>query len=696
MKKYFLLFLLFFPLAVFAQPVTVQVVQNRDAAVSGWQIMDENFQIIFSGEEFTNHDTATISLGDHRRFIFQVTVSEVMQPDSFMYRILLDGEPVMLVSSSISTGDHYYPFFTGVRDKTLKITGGNDADIADFPWQVFLEAGNYQCGGIIINESWILTAAHCTQTSTGSPIPVQSMLIKVGATNPFNILEGKYYYITNVIVHENYNKTRNENDLALLKVKGRINYANAEPIRMVSAPDVANGATDPGTMAWVTGWGLTKVTPETYATNLQKVQLPIVSNFQASVIWGTIPSTTLMAGYLSGNKDACSGDSGGPLVVPAGGQYKLAGVVSWGSENCNTYGGYSRISSYEPWIRQKTGLAEDLVAPVPLGDSIVCEGTDSSAYLVNMPPNATTYQWKLEPPDAGLISWDSASADINWKNTFKGQAFVKFRTTINNQVSFWSVRTVELASNTGILDQSNDTVLCAGNTVNLNVHAKGYLLGYNWFNDGVPEPRGLEGNLRLVNTQSSNTGNYLCRISGACGTAESKMIRLTVNPVTRLTYFSPDTSISFGEDADLKVRSEGLDLKYEWYKNNNLIAGNNLPHLQIIAATAGETGNYSVKITGACGTEISDSIYLYVKSEKFKEGPEVFVWPTIAHDEIKVALSTDDFYTIALYDTFGKLYKYLIDCRYETTIPLDNIPNGLFVVKAFNASFQKSVKLVKN
>ena len=110
------------------------------------------------------------------------------------------------------------------------------------------------------------------------------------------------------------------------------------------------GAIVPGVMSWVTGYGLTMISPPTVPTQLQKVQLPIVSNATASVVWPDIASTDLMAGYRNGNKDACSGDSGGPLVVPVDGEYKLAGMVSWGSSKCNTYGAYTRVSDFESWI----------------------------------------------------------------------------------------------------------------------------------------------------------------------------------------------------------------------------------------------------------------------------------------------------------------------------------------------------------
>ena len=71
----------------------------------------------------------------------------------------------------------------------MKITGGTDALISDFPWQVFFISGNEQCGGSIINGKWVITAAHCTKNADGSSILPSQMSVKVGANNPYNALK---------------------------------------------------------------------------------------------------------------------------------------------------------------------------------------------------------------------------------------------------------------------------------------------------------------------------------------------------------------------------------------------------------------------------------------------------------------------------------------------------------------------------
>ena len=291
------------------------------------------------------------------------------------------------------------------------------------------------------------------------------MSITVGATNPQ--AEGQTYFVSEVIVNEGFNASTLLNDIALLKLTQPINYTNATPIKLVTSDDVAYGATDPGVMAWVTGWGLTKANSSVLPTSLQKVQLPIITNTQASTVWNTIPSTDIMAGYLNGNKDACNGDSGGPLAVPVIDAYKLAGIVSWGSSSCNTYGAYTRVSDFESWIRLKTGIAKEYWPPAPAGDTLICKGDASGSYSVGNIPGATLYEWRLLPSNAGVVSGNSANATVLWNTGFTGSATLIVRVTINNKVSEWSRLNLKVVLNTKLLSQSGDTVICAKQPITL-------------------------------------------------------------------------------------------------------------------------------------------------------------------------------------------------------------------------------------
>jgi secreted trypsin-like serine protease len=693
--KRFLFISLFYLItfSVVAQKVTVEILKTQNTAVTAWQIIDHQNTIIFSETGYLQNDTIAINLDADKYYFLKISVSEITNPDTSLYTLRLNGEPLLYIKSDIGTGVHLFPFFTGVK-VDAKITGGTTALISDFPWQVYYISGNFRCGGSIIAGNWVVTAAHCTQDDAGASIPASSMFVRVGLNNPSNSQEGKTYSVSEVIVHESFDNQTLLNDIALLRLKDTIKFANATPIKLITAADVAEGATVPGVLSWVTGWGFTHVNPNVLPTSLQKVQLPIVSNAQASTVWTSIAATDMMAGYLNGNKDACNGDSGGPLVVPVLGEYKLAGIVSWGSSNCNTYGAYTRVSDLENWIRSKTGIAE-FRPPAPVGDSIICQGTESSQYSVQPQAGATAYEWQLFPATAGVISGNSSNASILWNISYTGSVTVAVRVTVNSKLSDWSRLDANIVFNTKLLSQSGDTIICAGQPVTLNVNAEGYNLRYNWIKNGQSVQTGRSSKLVFSASTTDDSGDYKCEVTGSCGSLVSAVSKLIVYPLTKITYISPDVEVPFGNNVTLQVNAEGHDLVYQWQKDGIAIENSNTPQLVISSLNANNIGIYKTTVTGTCGTEISDTIYVYVKRANFTTEPEVFLWPSVTTNEFNVAISKDSFYNIQIFNSMGKKINNLTKCRYQTRININTLAKGVYIVEVYNNDFRKSIKIIK-
>ena len=697
MKRILLIFFIsVVPLIVYPQKVTIRITRSDTGTASEWKILDERLMPVLTGDLYPAEDTIVFSLDANKRYFFEISVSEINQADSILYSLSLNDEIIILIRSDAGTGDQFFPFFTGIKkDETAKITGGSDTDISEFPWQIYLEADNYVCGGSIISEEWIVTAAHCTKGEFNEPIPASDMVVTVGANNPRNSSQGKEYLVSEVIVNENFDAGTLNNDIALLRLEELVNYPNAVPIKLISEKDVDAGATDPGVISWVTGYGLSKVSPETYPSILQKVQLPIVSNEQASTVWSFIPETTMMAGYRSVTKDACAGDSGGPLVVPVSGGYKLAGLVSWGSSDCNTYGGYTRLSLFETWITEKTGIEITFRAPVPQGDSIICPGTTSSGYNVSTVKDATAYEWLLTPENAGTLTANNENATVLWNSDFKGTASISLQVARNEEQSEISQLTVNIAKQTAILSEPEDRVLCAEQPVALKVVAEGYNLIYTWYKNNAVFNTGTTGELIIPNALTDDSGNYFCEIEGSCGDASSGTSSLTILPVTRINNITPDTEVPFGDNLTLSVNSEGHNLTYQWYKDDISYIDATLPSLDLQNVDASYIGLYKAIVSGSCGTETSSNVYVYVRKEGSSEDPQVYIWPTVVNDEFTVALNNDRDYTILMYSTTGKLFMRKDNCRYQTIINTSELPGGVFIVTVYNQDLRKSVKLIK-
>ena len=687
-------------LPAFSQKVPVHVIRSGEVANSEWKILDEEYRLVFAGSEFFKDDSVTFSLEVNRRYLFSISLTEEFEKSKDLFKLYIDNEAIILVRSDADIGDHFLPFFTGVRKPETKITGGTNALISEFPWQVFLSVtissnSKATCGGSIIADNWILTAAHCVKDNAGRTVSPSAVTVKAGANNPLNVSEGDLYSAAEVIAHENYNDESLENDIALIRLSDPIDNPVAAPVKIVTSEDVAFGAIDPGVMTWVTGWGIVTAQSNEFPTSLQKVQLPIVKLAQAATVWRNINATVLMAGYLNGNKDACSGDSGGPLVVPVLGGYRLAGLVSWGSSLCNTYGAYTNISLFRNWITSNTGIVQSFIPPHPAGDTIICPGQTSNRYTVASVSGASSYEWDLLPDNAGSVSGSSTGATVSWNTGFEGTADLIYRLTRNGEVSDWSRLRIKVVPVTRFLSQSNDTTICADQPVTLEIEAEGYNLVYSWFRNGTLVQSGPDFQLNLLPAGVDDSGSYRVEITGSCGTALSGNINLTVYPLTNITNLTPDSDVNFGNDLSLDVDSEGHNLTYQWQKDTIPLAGATSSTFVLENVNAADIGNYTVTVSGTCGTETSDSIYVFVTGRAATGGPDVFLWPSITSDDFNIAISGDSFYSIRIYNIAGMLMRSYTDLRFQNTIDVSLFPKGTYIIVVYNRDFRKSLKLIK-
>jgi len=228
-----------------------------------------------------------------------------------------------------------------------KIVGGVEATPHEFPWQVGLFFDGYFCGGTIISEKYILTAAHCADGVYSHEVVIGAHEIR----DPSNTIINAY----SPTVHPEWDSFSLSNDLAILELETEIDWAefgdNASPNCLASSGDFS------GQTALVSGWGLDSDSASSISPVLRKVEAPVMSQSECESYWGNLNEGVVCIN-TEGGKSSCNGDSGGPLSIP-GSVYEQIGIVSFGSAAGCEIGapaGFSEVAKYIDWISSVTGL----------------------------------------------------------------------------------------------------------------------------------------------------------------------------------------------------------------------------------------------------------------------------------------------------------------------------------------------------
>uniref|UniRef100_A0A182N2T7 Peptidase S1 domain-containing protein n=1 Tax=Anopheles dirus TaxID=7168 RepID=A0A182N2T7_9DIPT len=221
----------------------------------------------------------------------------------------------VVVSGELATNDPKYQQWKG------RIVGGRYAQDGDFPYQASFRTATgdmHICGGAVLNQQWVITAASCMfgRTTTDTRVVVGAYRLSQGG---FNL------GLRRIIIHPNFADATLANDVAVVRVSSLMVLSDAvQGVQLGSYyVNVAYGAL-------VSGWGRIEFSNPQFPDNLQYIAVNVISQLECRARFAApydarIYDSTLCSSSPIG-QGTCLGDAGSPLVHGA----ELHGIVSWG------------------------------------------------------------------------------------------------------------------------------------------------------------------------------------------------------------------------------------------------------------------------------------------------------------------------------------------------------------------------------
>uniref|UniRef100_A0A182RU96 Peptidase S1 domain-containing protein n=1 Tax=Anopheles funestus TaxID=62324 RepID=A0A182RU96_ANOFN len=254
------------------------------------------------------------------------------------------------------------------------ITYGQSSWPGQFPWHVALYRTeqhlsiSYACGGFIVSERTVITAAHCVTAPSGYQIAADELIVRVGLYDLLTLARHSQEHTAGKIYrHDNFTLGSPRHDLALLTLRTIVEFGPF--VQPICLPTEENALQEID-FGIVAGWGLTE--HDAPARTLRSSTIPVVSYIRClesdSSLFGPVLYDGMFCAGLQNGTNVCNGDSGGAFVANINGSWTALGIVAFSGVRedtdgqttfrCNTksLAGFINIPKYLGWITSVVSL----------------------------------------------------------------------------------------------------------------------------------------------------------------------------------------------------------------------------------------------------------------------------------------------------------------------------------------------------
>ncbi|MEA3497094.1 MAG: immunoglobulin domain-containing protein, partial [Bacteroidota bacterium] len=331
-------------------------------------------------------------------------------------------------------------------------------------------------------------------------------------------------------------------------------------------------------------------------------------------------------------------------------------------------------------------------------NSTVCNG-NSTSFNISVSGSNYTYQWYN---DDGSISGANSNS-ISLFNVDTSDAGNYYCVVSNNCANTQSnSASLTINESPSITYQTPNTIKCENTTMAFNVSATGTTpFNYQWYFNNDTINGATSYSYTISNLDTSNTGQYYCKVSNSCGNISSTNIALTVNQAPSITTQPSNAIICSGSTANFSLTASGTSpITYQWYGNNGLINGATNNSYSINNADTSNTGSYYCIVTNSCGVDQSLTKTLTVQtapdissqtsnttkcenaSVAFNvnangSSPISYQW---YFDNSQISGATNNFYSIGLLSTSDAGQYY---CKVSNTCGINQSNNISLTVKTY-------------